>query len=134
MTGIEIGAIVSCLVVGYWGTSALLKRTDAERPRAEPFQERPQQESNNTRQEQAFQSDSAGEDPSTPEYARRNWYRILGVAETATGKEISAAYKQLISQYHPDKVSRLGEELRDLAEYKSKQINIAYKHASSIRP
>jgi hypothetical protein len=33
------------------------------------------------------------------------------------------AYKAMIIQYHPDKVESLGQELRDLAEMKSKEIN-----------
>ena len=55
-----------------------------------------------------------------------NWYRILGVREAATREEITAAYKKLISQYHPDKVAQMGVEIRALAEAKSKQINAAY--------
>ena len=55
-----------------------------------------------------------------------NWYRILGVREAATREEITAAYKKLITQYHPDKVAQMGEEIRALAEAKSKQINAAY--------
>jgi preprotein translocase subunit Sec63 len=56
-----------------------------------------------------------------------NWYRILGVREAATREEITAAYKKLISQYHPDKVAQMGAEIRALAEAKSKQINAAYE-------
>lgn len=55
-----------------------------------------------------------------------NWYRILGVREAATRDEITAAYKKLITQYHPDKVAQMGAEIRALAEAKSKQINAAY--------
>ena len=55
-----------------------------------------------------------------------NWYRILGVREAATREEITAAYKKLISQYHPDKVAQMGAEIRAVAEAKSKQINAAY--------
>jgi len=56
-----------------------------------------------------------------------NWYLILGVREAATREEITAAYKKLISQYHPDKVAQMGTEIRALAEAKSKQINAAYE-------
>jgi DnaJ like chaperone protein len=48
-------------------------------------------------------------------------------------EEIQAAYKSLIRQYHPDKVASLGEELRNLAEQKSKAINVAYKEAQETR-
>lgn len=42
-----------------------------------------------------------------------------------------------VSEYHPDKVATLGEELRKLAEEKTKQINEAYEHLKrdiAIRP
>ena len=49
----------------------------------------------------------------------------------ATKEEIKAAYKRLASQYHPDKVSHLGEEFRVLAEQKFKEIQRAYQELSS---
>jgi len=61
-----------------------------------------------------------------PAVTLSNWYRILGVREAATREEITAAYKKLISQYHPDKVAQMGVEIRALAEAKSKQINAAF--------
>jgi DnaJ like chaperone protein len=57
------------------------------------------------------------------------WYEVLQVSPLATVEEIRAAYKTLISQYHPDKVATLGDELRALAERKSAQINDAYADA-----
>ena len=62
-----------------------------------------------------------------------NWFLILEVSETAPLAEISASYKRIIRQYHPDKVASLGKELRELAEIKSKQINSAYQFAQKIR-
>lgn len=53
--------------------------------------------------------------------------RILGVEAGATRLQIRQAYKEKMSQYHPDKVSQLGEEIRDLADRMSKQINKAYR-------
>ena len=52
--------------------------------------------------------------------------RILGVESGATQLQIRQAYKEKMRQYHPDKVSQLGVEIRDLADRMSKQINRAY--------
>ena len=61
------------------------------------------------------------------------WFRVLEVPQTASREEIVSAYKQKISEYHPDKVAQMGEELRALAESKSKQINAAYEAAMKLR-
>lgn len=70
--------------------------------------------------------------PSTPAPPSRTappWYDVLQVAQTATPSEIETAYKHLMSQYHPDKVDTLGQELKDLATQKSQQISAAYREA-----
>jgi DnaJ-domain-containing protein 1 len=56
----------------------------------------------------------------------RSPYDILGVSSQATRGEIKAAYQKLIRQYHPDLVSNLGPELRELAEQRTKEITGAY--------
>jgi len=61
------------------------------------------------------------------------WHMILQVSENANLDEVTKSYKRLISQYHPDKVESLGEDLRALAERKSKQINSAYKIALNLK-
>ena len=53
-------------------------------------------------------------------------WEILGVSETASKKEIQAAYKQAIKKYHPDKLSHLGEEFSTLANEKFLEIQKAY--------
>jgi hypothetical protein len=53
-------------------------------------------------------------------------YQILQVAPEADPKEIKAAYLKAMAQYHPDKVSHLGDEFRVLAEEKAKNIQQAY--------
>ncbi len=115
-----------CLVLGYWLVLRTMdgpRGTQASPPDPEPRAEPPPRE-------------EAKADPA-PDPARgidasldvtlRNWYRILGVAETAGAEEIAAAYRRLIRQYHPDKVEGLGVELRQLANEKSKQLNAAYE-------
>ncbi len=57
---------------------------------------------------------------------QKSWHEVLGVPATATVDEIKAAYRQMMSRYHPDRVSGLGADLGDLAETRTKEINAAY--------
>ncbi len=57
-----------------------------------------------------------------------HYYKILGLEEGVSFEEIKSAYRKLSMQYHPDKVSHLGEEFRAVAEEKMKEINGAYQH------
>lgn len=54
-------------------------------------------------------------------------YSILGVGKNATPEEIKHAYRELANKYHPDKVSHLGEEFREIAHKKFKEIRRAYE-------
>ena len=54
-------------------------------------------------------------------------YETLGVARGASGQEVKAAYRKLSKEFHPDMVSHLGEEFRQVAEEKMKDINMAYQ-------
>lgn len=53
------------------------------------------------------------------------WYEILDVSPNATEDEVKAAHRDKIKQYHPDRVSSLGDKLRLVAEEESKKINAA---------
>jgi DnaJ like chaperone protein len=106
----EIAVIALCLFGGYWGVSFLFQRKDRERgPRADTLPPQGQQSTAPT------------------------WATILGVSPQAGMDEIRRAYQQRIAEYHPDKVARLGAELRELAERKSKEINLAYDEACRAR-
>ena len=54
-------------------------------------------------------------------------YQILGIDPSASGKEIQTAYKVRMSEYHPDKVAHLGEELKKVAHRKAVEIQQAYE-------
>lgn len=63
---------------------------------------------------------SEKEDPKDP-------YAVLGIERNASKEEIKTAYKKLVNKYHPDKVQHLGEEFRQLAEKRFKEIQEAYQ-------
>jgi uncharacterized membrane protein YkvA (DUF1232 family) len=54
-------------------------------------------------------------------------YTILNVPRGASPEEIKKAYRELASKYHPDKVVHLGDEFRELAEKRFKEIEEAYR-------
>ena len=53
-------------------------------------------------------------------------YKILEVSASSTDDELKKAYRKMAVKYHPDKVSHLGEEVKNLAEEKFKMVNQAY--------
>jgi hypothetical protein len=58
-------------------------------------------------------------------------YAILNVPSDASKDEITAAYKKLAQQYHPDKVAGLAPEFKELAEKRMKDINAAYRELTN---
>ena len=56
-----------------------------------------------------------------------NPYSVLGLERNASREEVRQAYRRLAGKYHPDKVAHLGEEFRDLAEERFKEIQRAYQ-------
>jgi curved DNA-binding protein CbpA len=60
-------------------------------------------------------------------------YRVLGITEDATDAEIDQAYRRMISQYHPDKLTGVADELRRQAEDKASEINAAYDRIKQLR-
>jgi predicted lipid-binding transport protein (Tim44 family) len=64
----------------------------------------------------------------------REPHEVLGVSRDASSDEIRAAYRRLAARYHPDKVVHLGEEFRELAEKRFKEIQQAYQELTERRP
>lgn len=60
-------------------------------------------------------------------------HEVLGIPPGASMKEIHAAYRKLVQQYHPDKVSHLGEELQETARRKFIEIQAAYEALAGKR-
>ncbi len=103
----EFAVIVFGLFAGYWVVGKLFFRRPPAPPPAAP--------------------------PAHPPTDAPPWYHVLEVAPTAAPAEVDAAYQRLRSQYHPDKVASLGQELQDLATQKSQQISAAYRDALQSR-
>ena len=56
----------------------------------------------------------------------RSPYEVLGVRRGASKDEIVSRYRELVRQYHPDKVTHMAPEFREVAERRMKEINAAY--------
>lgn len=66
---------------------------------------------------------SAGLDP----------YAVLGVERSQDDSSIRRAYRKLISQYHPDRLGDMPEELRRRAERRATEINTAWEAVKAER-
>lgn len=64
---------------------------------------------------------------------RADPYHVLGASELDSAEDIKRKYKQMIMQYHPDRVSHLGQELKDLAAKKTVEINGAFAAIRRLR-
>lgn len=115
MSRYELMVSLACLVVGYLAVSWLLNRSLPPGD-AGPAAGRP------------GRPGGAGAAPGAAPGAMP-WYVVLDVDRSASRAAITAAYRTRISQYHPDKVARMGPEIRALAEQKSAEINAAYEAA-----
>ena len=116
MNRIEYIAVVAGLIVGY-----LIVNNYLSRPKVQNSTKKNPDSSNQVMEEDFTNKGVV------------HWSITLDVSSTATVDEIRKAYKTQMKMYHPDKVAALGNELKELAERKSKDINIAYKRAMNDR-
>jgi DnaJ-domain-containing protein 1 len=74
-------------------------------------------------------------DQATPlqEAPSDQWFEVLEVPSSADFDEIKAAYKKKVWQYHPDNVSKLAPEFKEIADRKLKKINAAYEFIARSR-
>ena len=72
-------------------------------------------------------SGAGGSNSGRQNTGRKDPYTILGIEPGASKEEIHEAYRRLVQQYHPDKVSHLGAEFQELAQQKFVEIQWAYE-------
>lgn len=113
MSSVELGVVILGLFLGYWIVSTFVLKDRSKRSSS------------------SGGSKDAGANDA--EASPASWDKVLNVPAEASVDEIRKAYKTLMSQYHPDKVASLGDELKALAEQKSKEITRAYREAMRIR-
>ncbi|MBW1945531.1 MAG: DnaJ domain-containing protein [Deltaproteobacteria bacterium] len=65
--------------------------------------------------------------PHEQESFQKDAYSVLGVGRDTSPEEIKRAFRRLANKYHPDKVSHMGDEFRELAERRFKEIQEAYQ-------
>jgi DnaJ-domain-containing protein 1 len=124
MTAVDIVVIVAGLFFGYRLVSNYLSPNTGSGNAQRPDADRSKYDSPQQQWERNWE-------PVAPKGPA--WFEVLGVAETADLAQIEYAYRVKISQYHPDKVTQMGEDIRQLAEAKSKEINAAYETAVRLR-
>jgi len=73
------------------------------------------------------QHETPEEDGGSRTSSQQDAYKILGVHRGDSFDNIRRAYRERMKEYHPDRVAGLGTELRELAERKAKEINIAFE-------
>jgi DnaJ like chaperone protein len=110
----KIAILAIAALVGFWVVGAIVEHFQKKTPKAAPAtgpgagtgpRPKPQQQQADPIEEAC---------------------RVLQLSRPFTTEQLRTAYRQRMSQYHPDKVSSLGPELRELAESKSKEINRAF--------
>lgn len=77
----------------------------------------------NTNEEPAKKSSSSNQRNSELDDA----LKLFGMNVNSTNDEIKSAYKKKMMQYHPDRVSHLGEDYIDAAKRKTVEFNQSYQ-------
>jgi DnaJ-class molecular chaperone len=57
-------------------------------------------------------------------------YQLLGVQPNCSAEELKAAYRNAVSQWHPDHLQQMAPELRQFATERLAKINAAYSRLS----
>lgn len=121
MTFNEAAIIVVGLLGGYWLIETVLNRSSSGHAGNEGDSVAGGSSDNVTTAD-----DAPAHRSDYDNYIAANWHSILGVTQEASPEQIRAAYHQRLEECDPAKVGQLGQEFRDLADFKAKQLNDAY--------
>ena len=124
MTLTQLIAIAVCGAIGYWLVAVFLPLIVKSK---DGYSEAPEEEQGNR------SNDGAPKGYASGDMANPKWFEVLEVSEHSSATEIAAAYRQKIRQYHPDRVAQMGQDIRQLAERRSSEINGAYEVAMRLR-
>ena len=97
------------------------ERAEFFRQQQEEDARKQEEERQRQEREQKEQSESASKQKSFDPY------EVLGVKRGCSYEEAKKAYLKKMKEYHPDKVDHLGEELKELALKKAKEITKAWE-------
>jgi DnaJ-class molecular chaperone len=124
---LEFAVIVGCGLVGFMIVNAVIDNRRARSgQQSDPGKSRSEHPEGATRE-------SNQQDQKVEEGNPRPWWDVLNVDKNAAPDQIKEAFRREISKYHPDRVEGLGIELRELADRKSKEVNLAYAIAKRQR-
>ena len=91
------------------------------------FQEKTVEETEESKKTEEEDTEEQTVEPEKqPDPQEEDFASVLGLIAPFDMDDVKSAYRTLIAQYHPDKVSRMGDEIRDVAERKAKEINESY--------
>lgn len=121
MTFNEAAIIVVGLFGGYWLIETVLNRSSSGHAGNEGDPVAGGSSDNVTTAD-----DAATHRSDYDNYIAANWYSILGVTQEAPPEQIRTAYIQRLEECDPTKVGQLGQEFRELADFKARQLNDAY--------
>lgn len=108
---------------------ATQEQQEKERCRAEETRRRADEQRGRENEKQANQQNRNRQNAAEPVCKDEHHYASkLGLHGQMTFSDIKQCYRELASQYHPDKVSHLGPLLREVAATEMKELNEAYEY------
>jgi DnaJ domain len=110
---------------------AELRREAARRRQAarQQYAERQRQAEREREQQREAERQREAEYRRTAQQTSVNWWDLLSVSPNASMEEIARSYRRTIQKYHPDRVLGLAPEFLELAENRTKALNVAYDQA-----